>query len=89
MNLYFLVEGRRTEKKVYRAWIHHVFPNLHEAATIEEVESNHFFLIHGGGYPSYCSRIPAALKDIIQHGLINHFFICVDTVGSLRRCHLM
>lgn len=52
MNLYFLVEGRRTEKKVYRAWIHHVFPDLHEATTIEEVESNHFFLISGDGYPS-------------------------------------
>ena len=45
MNLYFLVEGRRTEKKVYGAWIHYVFPHLRKAATIEEVESNHFFMI--------------------------------------------
>ena len=81
MNLYFLVEGRRTEKKVYRAWIHHVFPDLREAATIEEVESNHFFLIHGGGYPLYCSRIPAALEDIVRHGVIDGFSICIDAEG--------
>jgi len=65
MNLYFLVEGRRTEKKVYSAWIHHVFPHLRKAATIDEVESNHFFIISGNGYPSYYSRIPTALEDII------------------------
>lgn len=78
MNLYFLVEGRRTEKKVYSAWIHYVFPHLRKAATIEEVESNHFFMISGNVYPSYFSRIPAALEDIVRHGAIDHLFICVD-----------
>ncbi len=48
MNLYFLVEGRRTEKKIYGAWIHHVFPYLREAATIEEVKSTTLCVINLG-----------------------------------------
>ncbi len=78
MNLYFLVEGKRTEKKVYRAWIGHAFPHLSEANTIEGVQSNHFFLLAGNGYPSYHQRILDALEDIVRHGTIDHFLICID-----------
>ncbi len=78
MNLYFLVEGKRTEKKVYRAWIGHVFPHLSEAHTIEAVMSNHFLLLAGHGYPSYHQRILDALEDIVRHRSIDHFFICID-----------
>ena len=28
MNLLFLVEGEKTEPKVYRAWLKHLFPDL-------------------------------------------------------------
>lgn len=78
MNLYLLVEGERTEKKVYRAWIAHVFPNLEQVYRIEDIKDNHFFLLAGYGYPSYLQRIPTALTDIKRHGNIDHFLICVD-----------
>ncbi|VEN73426.1 conserved hypothetical protein [Candidatus Desulfarcum epimagneticum] len=78
MNLYFLVEGRRTEKKVYRAWIGYVFPQLTEAGKIEDVHSNHYFIMAGYGYPSYRQRIRESLRDIAGWGNIDHFFICVD-----------
>lgn len=78
MNLYVLVEGRRTEKKVYRAWMRFVFPLLTEVEKIEEVKANHFFMLAGDGYPSYKRHILDSLKDISKHGAFDHFMICVD-----------
>lgn len=78
MNLYCLVEGRRTEKKVYRSWINHVFPFLSEADRIEDVIGNNFYIISGNGYPSYISRIQASLQDIVHHGQFDKFLICID-----------
>ncbi len=78
MNLYFLVEGEQTERKVYRAWLGHVFPHLKEARTIEQVESDCFFILAGYGQPGYQKRIQNAVADILAHGKIDHFFICVD-----------
>jgi len=76
------VEGYRTEKKGYRAWIKIPFPRLSEAQSIDEVRSDHYFILAGMGYPSYKQRIIAALDDITRHGAIDHFFICVDAEDS-------
>ncbi len=81
MNLYFLVEGRRTEKKVYREWIRIPFPHLTEVQAIDEVLVDHYFVFAGMGYPHYKKRIADALNDISRHGHIDHFFICVDAEG--------
>lgn len=78
MNLYFLVEGEQTERKVYRAWLGHIFPHLKEARTIEQVSSNCFFILAGYGQPGYRNRIGNAIDDIRRHGHIDHFFICLD-----------
>ena len=78
MNLYMLVEGRRTEKMVYRKWITHLFPNLREANTIEDVSTDNFFIISGNGYPSYVRRINAALQDMRNSGKFDHLIVCVD-----------
>ena len=78
MNLYFLVEGRRTEKRVYKSWVNHVFPLLEEAERVEDLVGNNFFILSGNGYPSYCERIPRSLQDIEKHGSIDHYFVCVD-----------
>ena len=79
MNLYFLVEGRRTEKKVYRTWLGYVFPHLHEVEKIEDIHDNHFYMLAGNGYPSYKQRILESLENIQKLGNIDHFFICIDT----------
>lgn len=79
MNLYFLVEGRRTEKKVYRAWLSYVFPYLHEVDRIEDIYTDHYFMLAGNGYPSYRQRIIEALQNILRHKTVDHFFICIDT----------
>ncbi|MCI0662447.1 MAG: hypothetical protein L0220_15365 [Acidobacteria bacterium] len=83
MNLYFFLEGRRTEPKVYRAWVRHVFPQLTEVGIISEVRQDNYLLISGFGYPQLLNRVDEILADISQHGGIDHFFICLDAEEDL------
>lgn len=78
MNLYFLVEGDRTEKAVYRAWTRHVFPSLTEVPDIGALVSEGYVIVKTGGYPAYIGKIRPALADIAAHGAIDHAFVCVD-----------
>jgi len=78
LNLYVLVEGEETERKVYRAWFSHFFPRLVKVDRIEDIQDNHYFMITGDGYPKYVDKISAALKDVRNHEDIDHLFICVD-----------
>ena len=64
MNFYLVVEGRRTEPRIYRAWLPFVRPGIQEVRAIEEASDETFYLVAGLGYPSYLRRISAAVKDI-------------------------
>jgi hypothetical protein len=79
VNLYFLVEGDRTEPRVYREWLRHQFPELIQVGTLAQVTSNCYILFRGNGYPSYLKRIGRALADIRDRPLIDHFFVCIDS----------
>lgn len=78
MNLYFFLEGRRTEPKVYRSWIKFVFPQLVEVQRIEDVQHDNYLLISGLGYPQLLNHVNQILSDIAQHNNVDHFFVCVD-----------
>lgn len=78
MNVYVLVEGRRTEKIVYRSWLTFLFDQLKEVQRVEDIESDNFYILSGGGYPSYRDRIESSVEDITKHGRIDHFLVCVD-----------
>lgn len=52
MNLYFLVEGRRTEAKVYPKWLSHLLPHFSRVERFNEVDDKNYFLISGEGNPS-------------------------------------
>lgn len=87
MNLYFLVEGRQTEKKVYQSWIGHVFSHLKKADLIEEVRRDAYRLIPVEGNTNRVDNIERALKEINQHNTtaaengaepFDHLFVCLD-----------
>jgi hypothetical protein len=52
MNIYFLVEGRRTEKKVYPKWISILLPELSEVKNVFLVRNNNYLVFSGNGFPS-------------------------------------
>ena len=78
MNVYVLVEGRKTEKIVYRSWLTFLFNQLKEVYRVEDIGPDNFYMLSGGGYPSYRDRIKSSVEDINEHGNIDHFLVCVD-----------
>lgn len=79
MRWYVVVEGRETEKRVYRAWIEHAFARARRVLRIEDMAEDGYFILVGNGYPSYERRIRNAIEDIRASGdAFDHLMICVD-----------
>jgi len=78
MNLYFLVEGRRTEQKIYRHWLTYLLPDLIEVDGFSEVEQNNYFL-RGARHksPSFQKRLKASILEVNQSAY-DYLIICID-----------
>lgn len=80
MNIYFLVEGRRTEKKVYPKWLSILIPALKEIKNPFEVEKNNYYLFNGNGFPSLLdNHLKNAFEDVNIILKFNYFVICLDS----------
>lgn len=78
MNIYFLVEGRRTEKKVYPKWLNYLLPELQETKDAFSVDEKKFYLFNGNGYPSILNHLQNAVADINHIGKYNYLVMCID-----------
>jgi hypothetical protein len=78
MNLYFLVEGVQSERKVYPAWLSHLLPELTRVQSYDEVNEKNYYLISGEGYPSLYDFIPPSIEEINLSGKYNYFVVCLD-----------
>ena len=80
MNILFIVEGKRTEKKLYKIWIPYLCSSLNYVELIQEISIDSFTIISGEGYPGYFNIIKNAFQDIVDYNYnINYLFICVDS----------
>ena len=79
MNLYFLVEGSRTEYDVYPAWLNYLLPEFRRVTSPGLATRNSYYLISGEGYPSILNvHLPNAVKDINSHPHYDFLIVCVD-----------
>jgi hypothetical protein len=82
MNVYFLVEGARTEVQVYPAWLKHLTPDLKPVARLADytlVTENNYCLISGGGYPRILTNLlPQAVADVNASKRFHYLVICID-----------
>lgn len=78
MNLFFLVEGGRTEPRVYNAWIGHTFPQLRKKYPADG-DTDCYCIFPGNGYPAYRRRLKSAFEELRDHPVFDHFFLCVDS----------
>lgn len=79
MNIYFLVEGRRTEMKVYPKWLSYLVPELQKVQTFDAVKQNNYFIFSGSGFPSLLhNHLRNCVLDINQVGMYDYFVICLD-----------
>lgn len=84
MNLYFLVEGKRTEKKVYPAWLSHLIPRLRRVDDPSELgERCGYFIFSGEGYPSLLDvHLNGAIADYQASGKFHRLVVCLDVDDS-------
>lgn len=81
MNVYFLVEGAKTEKKFYPALINYIFKNgLTEIEKVYEVSDDidGFFVLSGNGYPQIYEVLENTIQDINSYPAFNYLFFCLD-----------
>lgn len=78
MNLYFLLEGRSTEPKLYRAWLRTAFPQLREVFNPAAATDDNFLLISGHGQPAIFGMLDATIQDLCEYKAWDHLFICLD-----------
>jgi len=79
MNIYFLVEGRRTEKKVYPKWLGHLLPELEETNDAFAVDDKKFYVFNGNGYPSILdNHLKNAVEDINKIDKYQYLVMCID-----------
>lgn len=79
MNILFVVEGKRTEKRIYKKWIRYVQSSLEFVPTITDLTENNFTIISGGGYPGYFEVIKNSIHDVNRQNNIDYLFICIDS----------
>ncbi|RUT06649.1 hypothetical protein DSM106972_029060 [Dulcicalothrix desertica PCC 7102] len=79
MNIYFLVEGKKTERKVYPAWLAHLVPELQRVSNYNEVDRNNYYLFSAEGYPSIIyEHLPNSIADVMENGKYDYFVVCLD-----------
>ena len=79
MNLYIVVEGDRSEARVYPEWIRHINPTLTQVKTLAQLEHNQYYLVSGHGYPNYLEVVKNAVRDINAINSIDRLVVAVDS----------
>ncbi|MEQ6119164.1 hypothetical protein [Reichenbachiella sp. MALMAid0571] len=83
MNIYFIVEGRRTEKKVYAAWLNHLLPNLSRVEWAFESENDNYYLFNGNGFPALLhNHLKNSIEEVNEHGNYDYLVIVLDVDES-------
>lgn len=79
MNLYFIVEGRRTEKKVYPEWLNFLIPELTRVKWAYEATSNNYFLFNGNGFPALLhNHLTNSVKEVNELNKFNYLILVLD-----------
>ncbi len=79
MNFYVLVEGAKTEAKIYPAWFSHLIPNYKRVKSFTDITDNCYYLVSGYGYPSIIQdHFPNAVKDMKAVKKFHKLLIALD-----------
>lgn len=79
MNLYILVEGKRTEMAVYPAYLSHLLPELTRVARPFEAGKNSYYIVSGFGYPNILGHIENCVRDMNRYPVFDYLVVCLDT----------
>jgi hypothetical protein len=78
MNLYFILEGEKTEVILYPKWISHLRPDLKHVDFEKDVVENNYYIFSGGGIPSIYNHTVNAIKNINDNPVFDKLIVCLD-----------
>lgn len=79
MNVYFLVEGRQCERRLYPSWLAVLTPHLTKIDQPDQTTGSSYYLISGEGYPSIIGRhLQNAIRDVEDSGHFDWLIVVVD-----------
>lgn len=79
MNIYFLVEGNSTERKIYPKWLEYLIPELKRVKYYDQVQNNNYYLISGEGYPAILhDGFDNAVDKITEMNNYDYLVLCID-----------
>ena len=79
-SIYLVVEGAKTEPKLYRSWLPLLLPELTRLPTPEAAASAFgYFIVEGHGYPSYKKRVENGVADVEKFQGFTRFVVSVDS----------
>ncbi|TDD76928.1 hypothetical protein [Flavobacterium caseinilyticum] len=78
MNLYFILEGEKTEILLYPKWISYVLPDYSQVDFENQVIKNNFYIFSGGGIPSIYNHTVNAIKNINDNPVFDRLIVCLD-----------
>lgn len=83
MNLYIVVEGRRTEKKVYPAWISYLIPRLNPVDWAYQADTNNYYLFNGNGFPALLhNHLKSSVEEVNELDKFNYLVLVLDVDES-------
>lgn len=78
MNLYFILEGEKTEVQLYPKWIGFILPDYAEVEFENQANENNFYIFSGGGIPSIYNHTVNAIKNINDNPIYDKLIVCLD-----------
>ncbi|TAF53582.1 MAG: hypothetical protein EAZ61_06845 [Oscillatoriales cyanobacterium] len=80
MNVYFLVEGRSTEKKLYPSWLSTLVPELERVKFYDGACKNNYYILSANGYPRILGEgLNLALQHLSETQSYDRLVICLDS----------
>ncbi|CDN31527.1 hypothetical protein BN938_1440 [Mucinivorans hirudinis] len=77
MKLYFLVEGSRTEMKIYPSWLGYILPGLNRKNHPKHLVDSDYYMVSGNGMPNLLNEIEGAIEDVREYG-IDYLVLILD-----------
>ncbi len=78
MNLYFILEGEKTEVLLYPKWISYILPHFKQVDFEKQAAENNFYIFSGGGIPSIYKHTVNAIKNINDNPVFDKLIVCLD-----------
>lgn len=87
MNVYFVLEGEKTELFLYPKWINYIIPQLTQVHYESDVTENNYYIFSGGGIPSIYNHTVNAIKNINDNPKFDKLIVCLDgdEIGIISR----